>query len=342
MPHRNVHVRDHDRGLPGKPYKKIHVRDYNRKQRIDPRYESQVSAIMAGKPPAPQKTKNEKKTACPDCGGAKKFKLDTGDWVSCSTCNGSGEVPKTGEDENPFTNHLPDPAFMSDDEINEELAQIQSVEWGQEPLVAWTPALMQREALLKTEERNRKAQRWRENSSKSRIIEQQIPTDTKMATGARNFQYGREKPQLTFNVLDGNWKYVRITLDPSDTYTVEHFRRNSQTLEEIPIHKTDGIYYDMLGEVVYNMTHGAGSYERRKPPTQLESPRKPRKKVPTFRGDMGVLYRKKGDTWQLRGFRRKWENIDPANSEKEKQAIEDLERGRDPFTKQKLMPEKEV
>jgi len=342
MSYKNVHVKKHDRGYPGKPYQKVHVRDYDRRQRVDPKYEAQVNEIMAGKPPGPRKPGKEEKTACPECGGAKKFTLDSGDWIPCSTCNGTGEVLKTGEDENPYTSHLMDPVLMSDDEINEELAQIQSVEWGQEPPIVYTTALMQREDLLKTEERNRTAQRWRENSTKSRIIEDQIPIDTMMATGARNFQYGREKPQLTFNVLDGNWKYVRITLDPSDTYTVEHFRRNSQTLEEIPIHKTDGIYFDMLGEVVSPMTHNTGSYARRDPPAQPKTPRKPRKTIPTFRRDMGVRYRKRGDTWQLRGFRRKWENIDPANSEKEKQAIEDLERGRDPFTKQKLIREKEA
>lgn len=259
----NVHVRDHDRGLPGKPNRKIHVRDYDRRQRIDPGYEAQVNAIMAGKPPGSQRARKDETTACPECGGVKKFKLDTGDWVLCSTCNGTGEVLKTGEDENPYTKDLQDPAAMSDDEISEELAQIQSVEWGQDPPFVYTAALMQREALLKTEERKRQAQRWGENSTKAHIIEDQIPTDTKMATGARNFQYGAKKPQLTFNVLDGNWKYVRITLDPSDTYTVEHFRRNSQSLEEIPIHKTDGIYFDLLGEVIYNMTHNAGPYEKR-------------------------------------------------------------------------------
>ena len=51
MPYGKIHVNDHDRGLPGKPYKKIHVRDYDRRQRIDPGYEAQVNAIMAGKPP---------------------------------------------------------------------------------------------------------------------------------------------------------------------------------------------------------------------------------------------------------------------------------------------------
>lgn len=70
-----------------------------------------------------------------------------------------------------------------------------------------------------------------------------------MMTGAKNFVGGENF--VAFKIGTGakdKINLVRVTLDPSDTYTVEFMRMWGANTPKV-ISKHDGIYNDMLGEL---------------------------------------------------------------------------------------------
>lgn len=87
------------------------------------------------------------------------------------------------------------------------------------------------------------------------IIWSQISRSTKMACGARNPTKGKDnnRPYLLFQVTikPGVKNFVKVTLDPSDTYTVKLLQYRGVNVKEIESH--EDIYNDNLSEVIYRM-----------------------------------------------------------------------------------------
>lgn len=84
----------------------------------------------------------------------------------------------------------------------------------------------------------------------SQIIWTQITIGTKMACGARRPMCVNDNT-LTFDVLSGAKNAIVVTLDPSDTYTVQRTKRKKYnvTVEE----EMSDVYVDNLNEVIYRM-----------------------------------------------------------------------------------------
>jgi len=73
-------------------------------------------------------------------------------------------------------------------------------------------------------------------------------------TGARNLVGGDNTLSMQVSAsaqipLKNRCTHVRITLDPSDTYTVEFLRFNRKTYEFAECSKHEGIYCDMLKDL---------------------------------------------------------------------------------------------
>ena len=92
------------------------------------------------------------------------------------------------------------------------------------------------------------------------VIRQQIGMTTLMACGARKYTCGWSSdghPHLNMQVGDGKkGLYVRITLLPSDTYTVELFQalRNSTSVLK-QIEEYEDVYCEQLSSTVYHMVN---------------------------------------------------------------------------------------
>lgn len=84
-------------------------------------------------------------------------------------------------------------------------------------------------------------------------IWKQIPISTKMAVGARE-PISTGRATLRFKVLRGS--FVDVTLDASDTYTVEHYRVKRGTMDKVSLGKVSDVYAENLGSIVYGITHG--------------------------------------------------------------------------------------
>ena len=88
----------------------------------------------------------------------------------------------------------------------------------------------------------------------------QIPVMTKMACGLREATAVSET-ELRAKCLRGR-HYVFVNLDPSDTYTVRFVRiKRNRSADKPLVEMVDevsrsDVYNDMLGEMIYGMTHG--------------------------------------------------------------------------------------
>lgn len=87
-------------------------------------------------------------------------------------------------------------------------------------------------------------------------IWKQIPMTTKMAVGARKPIADSDKKSLKFQVLRAPMRFVMVTLDPSDTYTVEFFRLKKNNYQKVTLGKQSGVYAEDLGHIIYGLTHG--------------------------------------------------------------------------------------
>lgn len=87
----------------------------------------------------------------------------------------------------------------------------------------------------------------------------QIPTMTKMACGLRR-PTAISETELRAKCLRGR-HYIFVKLDPSDTYTVKLVRiKNNRSAGKPPVELVEvvsrsDVYNDMLGEMIYGMTH---------------------------------------------------------------------------------------
>ena len=93
----------------------------------------------------------------------------------------------------------------------------------------------------------------------AKIIRQQIGMRNLMACGAREFKllgFDSPKKGLQFRVNDGaKRQYIKVVLEPNDTYTVISYRLKRVTDEHIDIVDLYDIYCEQLGETVYRMVN---------------------------------------------------------------------------------------
>jgi hypothetical protein len=80
----------------------------------------------------------------------------------------------------------------------------------------------------------------------------QIPIMTKMACGAREAKVSDGK--LVFKVGGKPMHFVEVALN-LDLYDVTHFRIKRGSHERVEMESAEGIYNDMLSEVVYHMVN---------------------------------------------------------------------------------------
>ena len=96
-----------------------------------------------------------------------------------------------------------------------------------------------------------------EAATYAQTIREQITRNTLMCVGARDFTYGQPEGTLvalTFRItVSRNVRhYIRVTLDGSDTYTVNLLTINRK-LELVTEMTATDVYCDQLDEVVYRM-----------------------------------------------------------------------------------------
>lgn len=85
------------------------------------------------------------------------------------------------------------------------------------------------------------------------IIWSQIPSGVKVRLGARQAVGDNAKGYLHFTVGPNRRNKplkVQIRLDPNDTYTVKLVRCDLRTGEATMLEEADGLYFDMLGELL--------------------------------------------------------------------------------------------
>ena len=92
----------------------------------------------------------------------------------------------------------------------------------------------------------------REETMDAQTAWNQISIGTKMACGARNAMSGDD--HLTFQVESKPHRYIEIKLC-CDLYSVRYFRLKRSTYEHIEIESAEGIYADMLSDVIYHMVN---------------------------------------------------------------------------------------
>lgn len=87
------------------------------------------------------------------------------------------------------------------------------------------------------------------------IAWQQISIPTKMACGAREAtSHGEDK--LTFKVHSLPLRYIEVEYVPGlDLYNVEYFRIKRGTHERVTLERYEGVYNDMLSEMIYKMVN---------------------------------------------------------------------------------------
>ena len=94
----------------------------------------------------------------------------------------------------------------------------------------------------------------------AKTILSQISLPTKMACGVREVKViGIErghKRGVQFRVNGGSKRqYIKVVLEPSDTYTVISYRLKRVTDEHIDIQELNDIYCDQLSEIIYHMVN---------------------------------------------------------------------------------------
>lgn len=87
------------------------------------------------------------------------------------------------------------------------------------------------------------------------IAWKQISIQTKMACGARQpTRHGDN--ELTFKVHSKPYRFIRVEYKPGlDLYDVEYFRIKRGSYERVSIESLEGVYADMLSEVIYRMVN---------------------------------------------------------------------------------------
>lgn len=92
-----------------------------------------------------------------------------------------------------------------------------------------------------------------------KTIRQQIGIPNLMACGARDWKllgWNSPKQGLEFRVNHSNKRqYIKVILEPNDTYTVISYRLKRVTDEQIDVIEFKDVYCDMLGELVYRMVN---------------------------------------------------------------------------------------
>jgi hypothetical protein len=92
-----------------------------------------------------------------------------------------------------------------------------------------------------------------------KTIRQQIGISTMMACGAREFKllgFGSDKQGLQFRVnTSAKRQFIKVILQPNDTYTVIAYRLKRVTNEHIDIEDYYDIYCDQLSEIIYKMVN---------------------------------------------------------------------------------------
>jgi hypothetical protein len=73
-------------------------------------------------------------------------------------------------------------------------------------------------------------------------------------TGSHNFVYGNNQLVMTLSKNKLNAKYLKITLTPLDTYTMEFFSIDNKTLETKSIKEIPMVYHDQLQEIFTEYT----------------------------------------------------------------------------------------
>lgn len=90
-------------------------------------------------------------------------------------------------------------------------------------------------------------------------IRKQIGLSNLMACGAREYKllgFDSSKKGLQFRVNAGSKRqFIKVVLEPNDTYTVISYRLKRVTDEHIDINDVYDIYCEQLGETVYRMVN---------------------------------------------------------------------------------------
>lgn len=93
----------------------------------------------------------------------------------------------------------------------------------------------------------------------AKTIRQQIGVPNLMACGAREWKllgFDSPKKGLQFRVNAGaKRQYIKVILEPNDTYTVISYRLKRVTDEHIDINDVYDIYCENLGETIYHMVN---------------------------------------------------------------------------------------
>ena len=93
----------------------------------------------------------------------------------------------------------------------------------------------------------------------AKTIMKQITIQTKLACGFREpsvIGIGDPKHGLQFRVGAGSKRqYIKVVLEPSDTYTVICYRLKRVTNEHVDIEIADDVYCDNLSEIIYHLVN---------------------------------------------------------------------------------------
>ena len=73
-------------------------------------------------------------------------------------------------------------------------------------------------------------------------------------TGSKNFGAGENYLQMHLTKNAAKAKYLKITLDPSDTYSMEFFSMKTKTYEKVTKAKHEGVYFDQLQAIFTEVT----------------------------------------------------------------------------------------
>ncbi len=93
----------------------------------------------------------------------------------------------------------------------------------------------------------------------AKIIRQQIGKANLLACGAREWKllgFDSPKKGLQFRVNAGSKRqFIKVVLEPNDTYTVISYRLKRVTDEHVDIVDLYDIYCEQLGETVYRLVN---------------------------------------------------------------------------------------
>jgi hypothetical protein len=92
------------------------------------------------------------------------------------------------------------------------------------------------------------------NIDQVNIAWKQIPVSTKMACGAREPRCSSDG-KLCFRVESKPMRFVEVSLDADDTYTVEYLRVKRGSYDRVSIEKASGVYVENLGETIYHQVN---------------------------------------------------------------------------------------